>query len=248
MYTFKVLQANSEVDADLLASMHQLRYQVFHKELKWKAGLQIYNCMEFDEFDQDDWSYYIVRINNVTHKVDEACRLRPTTKPYMLKEHYAHFVETEPLPQSDQEWEITRTYTHPEARTNGKAIAQLLTASVEFGLVKGVKNYVSLTTDHLLPMLERGIGWDPHKLGDKKPTPDDVSYALKYTVSYPMLQRMRQRNKIEKPLLYDFDETLKNTRELWHDNTAFQKDGGSDIFIPRPKGISGGDSFRSFLP
>ena len=239
MYAFRVLQANSEEDADLLASMHHLRWGVFHKELKWSVGLRICNCMEFDEYDTDG-TFYIVRVNE-KNKVDATCRLMPTTKPYMLDEHYSHFIETEPPPHNDEVWEFSRTCAHPEARSNtdGKITAQLIAAAVEFGLVRGVKNYISLTTDTLYPMLKRMVGWDPMLLGEKKPTPDDISYPLKYTVSYSMLEQLRKKNKIGGPLLYSFDETLMNPKELWHDNIAIQEDGKGSIIIPGTTGFSG---------
>lgn len=249
MYTFRVLQANSEEDADLLASMHHLRWGIFHKQLRWSVGLRVYNCMEFDEYDTDG-THYIVRVNDRTNKVDATCRLMPTSKPYMLNEHYSHFIENEPVPHTDDVWEFSRTCAHPEAAksTNGKITAQLIASAVEFGLVKGVKNYISLTTDTLYPMLKRMVGWDPKMLGDKKPTPDDVSYPLKYTVSYDMLLRLRDKNKIESPLLYSFDETLRNPKELWHDNHFIREEREQAPSHIRPEEFSGGGNIRPLIP
>lgn len=197
--------------------------------------------MEFDEYDVDG-TFYIVRINE-QNKVDATCRLIPTTKPYMLKDYYSDFIENEPPPQTDEVWEFSRTCAHPEAAstTNGKITAQLIAAAVEFGLVKGVKNYISLTTDTLYPMLKRMVGWDPKMLGERKKTPDDMSYSLKYTVSYEMLQQLRKKNKIEKPLLYDFDKNLSNPKELWHENLTIQQNGRANDNNPGTEEISGRD-------
>lgn len=205
MYIFKLLKANDEDNQDLLASMHHLRWCVFYKKLKWSVGLQLHNCMEFDEYDTEG-AYYIVRVNP-DNKVDAACRLIPTTRPYMLADHYAHFIENEPVPNSDDIWEFTRICASPEAikSSNGKITAQLIAAAMEFGLVHGIKNYISLTTDALYPMLKRSVGWDPVPLGEKQPTPDDIAYSLKYTVSKPMLDHIKARNKINAPLLFNFD-------------------------------------------
>jgi len=217
MHYFKLIKANNEADADLLASMHKLRWDVFHKELNWSVGLKTHNCMEFDEYDADG-VLYIVRING-KNKVDAMCRLMPTTMPYMLEEHYSHFVSYEPVPKDATVWEISRTCASQEARknSNGTATAQIIAAAIEFGLANNIKQYVSLTTATVYSVLRRYVGWDSTPLGEKLATADDVSYSLKHTVSQEMLDRICQKNNFLTPFLFDFDENL--TYETLNDNS-----------------------------
>ena len=245
MTNFKLIKANTEENVDLLASMHNLRWNVFHKELKWSKGLRLYNCMEFDEYDNDG-AYYIVRVNE-RNKVDATCRLMPTSKPYMLADHYPEFIEREPIPKTDDVWEFSRTCASEEARisSGGKITAQLIAAAIEFGLVKNIKSYISLTTDTLYPMLKRAVGWDPQPLGQKRATPDDESYSLKYTVSYEMLEQIRKRNKIEGPLIFQFNSTLGDIQELPYEQHRFKENAAA--FSNPQSGFIGGNDVHPFI-
>ncbi len=200
---FWLIQANNLENSITLASMHSLRRTVFIDELQWTAGLQVIRDMEFDEYDQPD-TYYIIHLDK-KGEVDAACRLNPTSKPYMIAEHYPEFVEDIPLPHSNTIWEISRFCASKQARTDskGRITGQLIAAALEFGLAKGVTNYVALATDHLLPIIKRIGGWDPTPLGPKKHTPNDVSYSVIYTVSQAMLEHVRKKNHISGALLFE---------------------------------------------
>ena len=223
MKLFKIIEANDESEVNTLASMHHLRWKVFSQELHWSVGLQTFNRMEFDEYDNTG-TYYIVRLNDYGI-VDATCRLMPTSKPYMLEEHYAHFVSNEAMPKSDTVWEFSRTCASAEARAERgtNVTAQLITAAIEFGLVHNVQQYISLTTDNVFPLLRRIVGWDSAPMGERLATPDDYSYSLKHSVSYDMLNHIRARHHIDAPLIYDFDENFQQIRSVWNDSTFIQQ-------------------------
>ena len=201
---FCILEANDEGRAELLASMHHLRWQVFHQELQWTEGLMIRNCMEFDQYDCA-YAKYIVRINPYS-QVDACCRLIPTDKPYMLAEHYPHFIQTQPIPHDARIWEISRVAVSKTLReqTRSRILPQLIAAMLEYGLASGIDSFVSLTTDHLVPALE-SAGWDSAPLGKKGSTPNDKCYALIQTVSADMLMRIRPLHSIPGQLLHELD-------------------------------------------
>lgn len=201
---FRLIRGNDEINSGLLASMHTLRHEVFHNELKWSYGLRLFANMEFDEYDRPD-TYYIVRTND-EGVVDATCRLIPTTTRYMIADHYPDSVAKIPLPQSEKIWEMSRFCASIDARVNskGKITAQLIAAAIEFGLIHNIENYIALATDHVLPIIRRFGGWDPTPVGDLKKTPDDHAYSVIYTVSEPMLDRVRQKCGITHPLLPDY--------------------------------------------
>jgi N-acyl-L-homoserine lactone synthetase len=181
--------------------MHHLRCEVFHRELKWTTGLNVIGEMEFDEYDQP-YSHYIVHLNS-HGEVDATCRLLPTSMPYMIADHYPEFVENIPLPNTNEIWEISRFCASEAARkqSGGKIVGQLVAAAIEFGLTRGVKNYVALATDNVIPVIKRVAGWDPQPLGPRKKTPDDFAYSVIYTVSTEMLDAVKKKNKISASLL-----------------------------------------------
>ncbi|PWG78859.1 acyl-homoserine-lactone synthase [Pararcticibacter amylolyticus] len=217
MSNFRLIRANDESQVEILASMHHLRWEVFSKELKWTVGLQTFNCMEHDIYDKDG-SVYIVRVNDEL-KVDACCRLMPTSRPYMLGEHYSHFIMHEPIPNSDRIWEISRTCASQEARRGSTSItAQLIAASIEFGLTNKIESFISLTSTRLYPILKRVVGWDSCCLGNAMITnfeDNNESYALKHPVSYEALKIIRNKNHFSEPFLFDVDRDLLNVTSVY---------------------------------
>lgn len=212
-YSFYVIQANDPDNLELLESMHQLRFEVFCKELNWSKGLQVSDSMEFDEYDCEN-AYYIVRVNE-SNRVDATCRLISTTSPYMIDEHYAQFIDEQTPPHNRCIWEISRFCASNEARisTKGKISGQLIAAAIEFGLENGVKNYIALATDTVLPIIRRYSGWDPTPLGKRLKTPDDHSVCVLYTVSQEMLAHIRRKNDIRTPLLHISQRVANSLRQ-----------------------------------
>lgn len=211
-YLFQAITANDEKNVNILASMHHLRWTVFHQELRWSVGLHNYNCMEFDDYDQP-YATYIVR-TNPDNEVDACCRLIPTDRPYMLAERYPEFIETMDIPKSPQVWEATRFAATNEARkqSQGKIMAQMIASMIEFGLQNDITNYISLTTDNVAPILKKS-GWDSRPVGQKRPTPDDNAYALIHTVSEEMLHRVREKNSLPVNLLSNIREITAQIME-----------------------------------
>lgn len=205
---FQIVQSGSRKDAHLIDSMHKLRYEIFHNELKWSTGLRIIENREFDEYDKPGTTY-IVRVNN-DNEVDASCRLIPTDSPYMIADYYSHFITKMPIPKEKNIWEISRFCASKEARiaTQGKITGQIIASAIEYGIVMDIKNYVALATDTVLPVIKRIAGWDPTPLGERMKTPDDHSYSVLYTVNRSMLQKIQTKNNISDYLLFDLDEKV----------------------------------------
>ena len=200
---FRLLRGNYLKDSALLADMHILRHQIFKEELGWTVGLQEILGMEFDEYDRPD-TIYIVHLNE-KGRVDAACRLISTLRPYMIADHYKEFVTKIALPKTNKVWEISRFCASSSARilSNGKISGQLIAAAIEFGIVNGIQNYIALATDTILPVIRRYSGWDPTPVGEKNKTPDDDAYSVLYTVNHEILKKIRQKNFIETFLLFE---------------------------------------------
>lgn len=234
---FQLISAQDLQKSELLAQMHDLRRRVFQEELKWTVGFDVINDFEVDEYDQPH-AYYILHIND-KGEVDATCRLISTQHAYMLADYYADFVQDIALPRTDQVWEITRFCASAEVRqtSRGRIVGELVAAVIEFGLIHGIKNYVALATDKIIPVIERMAGWDPQPIGPKKVTPDDEAYAIIYTVSEDMLARVRQKNKITGSLFNM--EMKKNHSKNNHRERFPQEKPPSITRIPRQINASG---------
>jgi len=186
--TFECKRWN-EIPREVKISMLKLRYNVFVKELKWTAGLIINDEMETDQYDNNNAIYIFSKTEE--GEVNACCRLISTNFPYMIHEIYPQSVSKIELPKCSTIWEISRFCTSQEIRgkTKLKIMAMMIGSVIEFGLKNGIINYISLSTDSILPVIRRYADWDPTPIGKLIDTPDDKSFAIILTVSEVMLQQ-----------------------------------------------------------
>lgn len=177
--------------------MLKLRYNVFVKELQWTEGLIIHDEMETDQYDNNNAIYIFSKTEE--GEVNACCRLISTELPYMLHEIYPQSISTIEPPKCNTIWEITRFCTSQAIRreTKQKIMAMMIGSVIEFGLKNGITNYISLSTDSILPVIRRYADWDPTPIGKLINTPDDKSFAIILTVSETMLQQAYKKAGVD---------------------------------------------------
>ena len=195
-----ISQENAHLHWDALASMHQLRRQVFSERLRW--GVSVINGLETDQFDIPDAHYLVHR--NPEGRVDACTRLLPTTGPYLLGDVFANLVDGEP-PRDARIWESTR-FCADHARAPRNIAALLMAGMLEFGVDRGLETYVSVSDVRMEPIMPRA-GWDPQRMGGTVETGTDTAAAERLTVSREYLFRVRKRAAVD-------GNVLKNLHEL----------------------------------
>lgn len=161
-----------------------------------------YNGMEHDEFDTPAARYLLW--------IDEAgdtrgvARLLPTTCPYMLKKLWPNMISGE-LPQSDSIWEATRFGCDQALSppTRRRAVAEILCAMQEFGLMHGIGCYLAVMPLRLLQCVVVKAGCRVAILGPSRLIGRFPTVAAYLTVSSDVLDELRCRAAIGGPLLCD---------------------------------------------
>lgn len=218
---FHILKNECGKHSHLIDQMHILRKRVFVDHLKWDYGLTVIGDKEYDEYDNEN-AIYLVQPNEKGEAV-AGLRLMPTKQPYMIQKSYRDYLWNEECPTQDDIYEITRfcsKYTLPDSKERHKNIAsagQLTAAAIEYGLVKGISKYVALTNVSVYKMIMK-VGWDPKPIGPTKITPDNLpSVVCEYSVSKEMLAHIRQKNSIDRDLVYEPTNPEKSIMEVWHE-------------------------------
>jgi acyl homoserine lactone synthase len=205
---FKVLSdGNRGTGRGLFASMHRLRHNIFIDEHRWPLGHICSLCgMERDDFDIPS-AHYIVRVN-AGGEVDACMRLLPTSGPYLLGEKFGDLIQKIPKPNSPLIWEMSRFCASRTAP--GDIAGQLLAAMLEFGLANGVTNYVSVC-DVRIEMELRRFGSVCARIGEPRPAGDDLVVGGIFEVSEAILQAVRRKSGIPRPLLAFGEHPLQDT-------------------------------------
>ncbi|MDH0733440.1 GNAT family N-acetyltransferase [Pseudomonas sichuanensis] len=92
------------LDASIRSAMAHYRYQVFVRKLGWNLDCE--EDSEFDQFDRDDTVYILARDSQ--KQVVGVARLLSTATPYLLSEVFPDLLAGQPLPASEQVWELSR--------------------------------------------------------------------------------------------------------------------------------------------
>lgn len=181
-----VTRDNAHLHWGTLASMHQLRRKVFKERLGWDVS--VINGLEIDQYDIPD-AHYLVRLD-ARGCADACTRLLPTSGPYLLADVFPQLVEG-PMPRDSRIWESTRfCANHETAPSDISAI--LMAGMLEFGLLRGLSAFVSVSDVRMEPIMRRA-GWKPIRLGGTLVTATDTSAAERLDVTAENFARVRSR-------------------------------------------------------
>jgi acyl homoserine lactone synthase len=181
-------------------SHHRLRHRLFVERQGWEVPS--YKGMEHDEFDTPA-AQYLLWVDDAGDPRGVA-RLLPTVRPYMLKKLWPDLIPGE-LPQSDSVWEATRfgceQSLSPPARR--KAVAEILCAMQEFGMVHGIKLYLAVMPLRLLRCVVVKAGCQVQVLGPSRLIGRFPTVAAYLTVSPDVLAELRHRAALGGPVLHN---------------------------------------------
>ena len=125
---------------DALAEQHRFRFRQFVQRDGWRVPH--FRGMEYDQFDTPAAVYLLWRDQDL--KVRGMVRLIPTTEPYMVQQLWDFLAPDEGAPRAPDVWENTRFAVDrklaPPLRR--QVLGELVLASLEFGLMNGVSQYL----------------------------------------------------------------------------------------------------------
>lgn len=150
-------RAKPKASPEMLDSMFQLRCRVFRDRMKWDI-----ECEDDRDIDYFDQLYPIYALYSPTRQTTEGCwRILPTTGPNMLADIFPGLVETGPIPQNEDVWEISRfavdtlNSTYDSLASLHRATSDLLISLVEFAQQNKIRQYVACSDVRFERILRR---------------------------------------------------------------------------------------------
>lgn len=150
------------------ADMAHYRYRVFIETLGWE--LETRNNEEYDQFDHDDTLYVLSKDDE--GYVNGCARLLPTSKPYLLSEVFPQLMNGQPVPCSDDVWELSRFAAVDFNSRKTSALNQfsasfairLLHQAIACAKAHGAKRLITVSPIGIERLLQRG-GIRCHRAG-----------------------------------------------------------------------------------
>ena len=159
---------HSQLDAETLSKMHQLRHKVFHDKLKWKVSTQ--SGEEIDDYDHLN-PYYMVALED--GEATACWRLLPTNGAYMLRYTFRDLLRGEDLPLSKDVWELSRfAVLSPAQRYNGQihlsdVAFEMFDRLIQFADENNISQYVTVVSTSV-ERLMKSNGITLTRFGDGK--------------------------------------------------------------------------------
>lgn len=188
----------AHIHGETWISHHRLRHRLFVERQGW--DVPTVRGLEYDEFDTPA-AQYLIWIDSRGEERGVA-RLLPTTRPYMVQKLWPELIPGK-LPESDAVWEVTRFGCdhNLDSKTRRRAVAEILCAMQEFGLVRGIDGYLVVTSKRLLKCVVVNAGCDVTVLGPERPLGRLPAVAGYIHIAPETLKVLRQRAGIAGPVL-----------------------------------------------
>ncbi len=193
-------QENSHEYGNVIASQYRLRYRIFAKRQQY--DVPTYNSMEYDSYDTPATVYFTWQDDN--GEVMGVSRVKPTDRPYMIKELWPELMEKTPLPQSIKVWESSRFGVEKslDIDTKRQVSGALVCANMEFALLNGIDYYIGVMHPRIWKAVFEDAGWPVEFMGDVKRIPGgDKVVAAKMPVSFDNLASIRKTMGFINPVL-----------------------------------------------
>lgn len=145
----------------------KLRKRMCVDEQGW--DVRHHDGMEFDEYDTPFATYMVYR--DKSNIVRGCCRTLPTNQPYMIEQHFSHFLDG-PAPKSDKIVELTRLCIDNKISLveRSRAFHEINVAGISHNLSTGIEHVVALTTMDIAKTGLSGKGMRMSLLGQ----PNDI--------------------------------------------------------------------------
>ena len=193
-------QHNSYVYGNILESQYSLRHRVFAERQRY--DVPTFNNMEYDAYDTPATVYFTWE--NEHGEVLGVSRVKPTDRPYMIKDIWPELVETIDLPESIKVWESSRFGIDRSLDSNlrKQITGALVCANMEYALLNGIDYYVGIMHPRIWKAVFENSGWKVEFLGEpRKIEGGDRVVAAKMPVSFEILKSIKKTMGFTKPVL-----------------------------------------------
>lgn len=201
MYLISQSHRGGECSRDL-EDLFRLRYRVFKERLKW--DVECHDGMERDRF--DDLSPVYLAYKGESGAIEGCIRLLPTTGPNMLRDVFTSLLDGVPAPCSPKVWESSRFSLDTKSTDKSKvrltrATHELFAGMIEFGLMWGLSNIVTVT-DLRVERILRRAGWPLRRIGVVQRIGDTETVAGYLETSPQAHERVCDIGELRGPVLW----------------------------------------------
>ncbi len=155
--------ATAYLYGDTYPNLLRCRYREFVERQHYRVPS--YNGMEYDEYDTPAAVYLVWK--DADGNIRAGKRIHPTSRPYMIKDHWPNAVRCVPLPNSTYIWEASRFFIDRDLDQilRHQAHGEILCAMLELGLLYDITHYIAIAPPHLWDFTYRRYGWPAEIVG-----------------------------------------------------------------------------------
>ncbi|WP_263263189.1 acyl-homoserine-lactone synthase [Pseudomonas sp. RIT-PI-S] len=186
------IDRRANFNASRLQQMHTLRAKIFRDKKEWDVS--VIAGMEIDGYDALDPYYMILGEADDKGSVYGCWRLLPTLGPNMLADTFPELLNGDPAPRAEGTWELSRFAIEQNAAKAGTFSQRSLTAIravVQFGVNRGLVNFVTVTTVGVEKLLIR-LGLDVRRLGPARVIGVERAVALSIQLNTKTLNALAE--------------------------------------------------------
>lgn len=155
----EIVQTGQFGKTKLLFDMHRLRARVFKDRLKWDVHVDEQG-LEIDQFDLPE-AVYLLCLDD-QQRVIGSWRLLSSEGPTMIRDVWPEYLETLPMPESDDVFEVSRFAISSLKEKPAEAlleshqvVAKLFCALTELCISVGINRIFTLYDDRIAKVLQR---------------------------------------------------------------------------------------------
>ncbi len=190
---------NAHHYGDALAAQFRLRHRVFIE----REGYEVpaWDGMEYDQFDTPATTYLIRR--DASGEARAVTRLIPTVRPYMIETLWPGLLDGKTPPKSPLIWEATRFgCDHAlDAATKDKYLGELIAGCLEFGVLRGIDEFICVMPAGILRRVLMRAGCDIDFLGSPSAIGRFPVVAGRVNITEDSLARVRHNKGLTGPVL-----------------------------------------------
>lgn len=196
-----ITDENKAEHAAVLDRMHELRHDIFVKELKWK-GLTSQDGREYDAYDAPG-ARYIVMLED--GDVVASVRLHTMDGPTLFSDIFPHLAEFEPVPQDGKTVDLSRFMVSPylsdKTRMGGHGAA-IIAAILEYGAAERLEAFTAVISPHFLAtVLQWGV--ETYAMGFPVGEGRDAHLAVRVPVSERQISQVYHFTRNYRPRLME---------------------------------------------
>jgi len=193
----EIVQAGQVGKTNLLLDMHRLRARVFKDQLQWEVDVDP-EGLEVDRFDMPE-TVYLLGVSK-SNRVVGSWRLLPSSGPTMLHDIWPQFLETLPMPSSEDVYEVSRFAVSAPEEEQAGIVGEMFCGLTELCLAADIKEIFTLYDEKVARIIRR-LDCQPYATSDEIEVAGVKCRAGAFKTDLHMLARLSAATGIKHSLV-----------------------------------------------